>query len=119
MFNKIKLCKTIKEIWEKPTVNCEGTCQIKENKLFIAVQKIKNFKMKPGEILDQLDAQFIDVINELASLGKEYIQREIALKVLRVLPQEWDMKRIAMKESKDLSKISTIELFSNLKAFEF
>ncbi|KAL8473843.1 hypothetical protein ACS0TY_030630 [Phlomoides rotata] len=29
------------------------------------------------------------------------------------------MKVVAMKESKDLSKITTFELFSNLKPFEF
>ncbi|KAL8477327.1 hypothetical protein ACS0TY_029579 [Phlomoides rotata] len=29
------------------------------------------------------------------------------------------MKVVAMRESKDLSKISTFELFSDLKAFEF
>lgn len=43
----------------------------------------------------------------------------MALKVLRVLPQELDMKRIAMKKFKDLSKMFTHELFSDLKAFEF
>lgn len=54
----------------------------------MVVQKFKNFKMKPSETFDQLDARFIDTVNELASLGKEYTQKEMALKVLRALPQE-------------------------------
>ncbi|KAL8502792.1 hypothetical protein ACS0TY_021782 [Phlomoides rotata] len=55
----------------------------------------------------------------MESLGKEYSQREKNLKVLRDLPPEWNMKMVAMRESKDLSKISTFELFSDLKAYEF
>ncbi|KAL8469902.1 hypothetical protein ACS0TY_032679 [Phlomoides rotata] len=55
----------------------------------------------------------------MESLGKEYSQREKNVKVLRALPPEWNMKVVAMKESKDLSKITTFELFSDLKAFEF
>ncbi|KAL8476997.1 hypothetical protein ACS0TY_029337 [Phlomoides rotata] len=55
----------------------------------------------------------------MESLGKDYSQREKNLKVLRALPTEWDMKVVAMRESKDLSRISTFELFSHLKAFEF
>ncbi|KAL8481901.1 hypothetical protein ACS0TY_028152 [Phlomoides rotata] len=55
----------------------------------------------------------------MESLRKEYSQREKNLKVLRALPPEWDMKVVAMVESNDLSKISTFELFSDLKTYEF
>ena len=102
MFSKVKSCKTAKEIWEKLAMICEGTEQIKENKLTLAAQKFENFKMKPGETLDQLDGRFTDIVNELTALGKEYTPREMALKVLRSLPKEWDMKVVAMRESKDL-----------------
>lgn len=67
---------------------CEGTYQIKEDELTIVVQKFENFKTKTSETFDQLDACFTDIINELASLGKEYTQREMTLKVLKALPQE-------------------------------
>ncbi|KAL8456771.1 hypothetical protein ACS0TY_034860 [Phlomoides rotata] len=119
VFSKIKQCKTAKEIWEKLEMMCEGTDQIKENKLMIAVQKFENFKMKPGETLEKFDSRFTEILNEMESLDKHYSQREKNLKVIRALPTEWDMKVVAMRESKDLSRISTFELFSDLKAFEF
>ncbi|KAL8471720.1 hypothetical protein ACS0TY_029097 [Phlomoides rotata] len=50
---------------------------------------------------------------------KKYSQREKNLKVINALPHEWDMKVVAMRESKDLYKITTFELFSYLKAYEF
>ncbi|XP_073057214.1 uncharacterized protein [Primulina eburnea] len=82
MFVKIKTCTTAKEIWEKLTQLCEGNDQTKENKLTVAIQKFDNAKMKPGKTLAEFDEQFSSIIIELTSLGKEYSNREIALKVM-------------------------------------
>ncbi|XP_075481190.1 uncharacterized protein LOC142521902 [Primulina tabacum] len=119
MFAKIKTCTTAKEIWEKLTQLCEGNDQTKENKLTVAIQKFDNAKMKPGETLAEFDEQFSSIIIEFISLGKEYSNREIALKVMRALPREWDVKTIAMRKSKDLNKLELHDLFADLKAYEF
>ena len=119
MFSNIKSCKTAKDIWDKLTMICEGTDQIRENKLNLAVQKFENFKMKDGETIDEMDARFTNIINELSTLGKDYSTGEIALKILRGLPREWDMKVTAMMESKKYLTMSTYELFSDLKAYTF
>ncbi|KZV20531.1 hypothetical protein F511_30624, partial [Dorcoceras hygrometricum] len=50
---------------------------------------------------------------------KEYSNRELVLKVMRALPREWDVKTMAMRESKDLNKLELHDLFANLKACEF
>ncbi|XP_075497769.1 uncharacterized protein LOC142535003 [Primulina tabacum] len=55
------------------------------------------------ETLNEFDECFSSLINELAALGKEYGNREIALKVMRALPREWDVKTMAMRVSKDLN----------------
>ncbi|XP_075473884.1 uncharacterized protein LOC142504931 [Primulina tabacum] len=75
--------------------------------------------MKPGETLAEFDERFNGIIIELTSLGKDYSNREIALKVMRALPREWDVKTIAMRESKDLNKLELHDLFADLKAYEF
>lgn len=41
------------------------------------------------------------------------------LKVIQALSKEWDMKIVAMRESKNLSYMSLHELFSDLKVYEF
>ncbi|KAL6553645.1 hypothetical protein OROGR_007487 [Orobanche gracilis] len=116
---KVKNCKNAKEIWDTLALMCEDTELIKKNKLSIATQKFDNFKMKTGESIDQVDARFTEIVNEINSLGKAYGNREMALKVLRSLTPEWSMKAVAMRESKDLNKIKIQELFSDLKAYEF
>ncbi|XP_073031133.1 uncharacterized protein [Primulina eburnea] len=88
MFAKIKTCTTAKEIWEKLTQLCEGNDQTKENKLMVAIQNFDNAKIKPGETLAEFDERFIGIIIELISLGKDYSNREIALKFMRALPRE-------------------------------
>ncbi|XP_075515843.1 uncharacterized protein LOC142550648 [Primulina tabacum] len=75
--------------------------------------------MKPGETLAEFYERFSSIIIELTSLEKEYSNREIALKVMRGLPREWDVKTIAMRVSKDLNKLELHDLFADLKAYEF
>ncbi|KZV39395.1 hypothetical protein F511_42680 [Dorcoceras hygrometricum] len=119
MFSKIKTCATAKEIWEKLTQICEGNDETKENKLTVAQQNYESIKMKDGETMTEFDERFSAVVIELTSLGKEYSNRELALKVMRSLPREWDVKAMAMRESKDLNKMELHDLFGNLNAYEF
>ncbi|XP_073137527.1 uncharacterized protein [Henckelia pumila] len=119
MFSKIKTCSTAKEIWEKLTQLCEGNDQTKENKLTVAIHKFDNAKMKPGEAMAEFDERFSNIICELISLGKIYTNHEISLKVMHALPREWDVKTIAIRESKDLRKLELHDLFADLKAYEF
>ncbi|KZV52528.1 hypothetical protein F511_31594 [Dorcoceras hygrometricum] len=119
LFTKIKTCATAKEIWEKLTQLCEGNDETKENKMTVAQQKYESIKMREGETLTEFDKRFSSVVIELSSLGKEYTNRELALKVIRALPREWDVKTMAMRESKDLNKLELHDLFVNLKAYEF
>ncbi|KZV40447.1 hypothetical protein F511_34583 [Dorcoceras hygrometricum] len=119
MFSKIKTCATAKDIWERLTEICEGSDETKENKLTVAQQKYEFIKMKDGETMTEFDERFSAVVIELNSLGKEYSNRELALKVMRALPREWDVKTMAMRESKDLNKLELHDLFANLKAYEF
>lgn len=46
----------------------------------------------------------------LASLVKKYSNSEISLNVMRDLPREWDVKMVAMRESKDLKKTGVARL---------
>ncbi|KZV28972.1 hypothetical protein F511_07532, partial [Dorcoceras hygrometricum] len=119
MFRKIKTCATAKEIWEKLIQICEGNDETKENKLTVAQQKYESIKMREGETMTEFYEHFSVVVIELTSLGKEYSNRELALKVMRALPREWDVKTMAMRESKDLNKLELHDLFANLKAYEF
>ncbi|KAK4484218.1 hypothetical protein RD792_011441 [Penstemon davidsonii] len=118
-FDKVKHCKTAKEMWDKVRDMSEGNDAIKEHNLSIALEKLKNFKMKSGETIDQIDSRFTRTLNDVLKLGKTFTDKEITVKVLKALRPKFNMKIIAMEESRDLGKISLTGLFSVLKAYEY
>ncbi|XP_047331898.1 glycosyltransferase BC10-like [Impatiens glandulifera] len=69
--------------------------------------------------MTEFDEKFNNIVIELSTLGKVYRNKEVVIKVMRVLPREWDIKTIAMKESKDLNKIELYDLFIDLNVYEF
>ncbi|KAL3820301.1 hypothetical protein ACJIZ3_006206 [Penstemon smallii] len=118
-FDKVKHCKTAKEMWDKVRDMSEGNDAIKEHQLSVALEKLDNFKMKSAETIDQMDTRFTRTLNEVLKLGKTFTDKEITVRVLKALPPKFNMKVTAMEESRDLGKISLTELFSVLKAYEY
>ncbi|KAK4484277.1 hypothetical protein RD792_011505 [Penstemon davidsonii] len=68
-FDKVKHCKTSKEMWDKVRDMSEGNDAIKEHNLSIALEKFENFKMKSGETIDQMDSRFTKVLNNVLKLA--------------------------------------------------
>ncbi|KAL3849533.1 hypothetical protein ACJIZ3_011415 [Penstemon smallii] len=118
-FDKVKHCKTAKEMWDKVRDMSEGNDAIKEHQLSVALEKLDNFKMKSAETIDQMDTRFTRTLNEVLKLGKTFTDKEITVRVLKALPPKFNMKVTAMEESRDLGKISLTEMFSVLKAYEY
>lgn len=77
IIEKIKNCKTTKEMWDKLVLLCEGTNHNKENKLQAVLHSFDTFKIKPDEIIDQLDIRSTNILNKASSLGKQYSEKEI------------------------------------------
>lgn len=86
VINKIKLCKTTKEIWDNLTLMCERTDHLK-NMLTLAMQKFDNFKMKNGGTVDKMDDRFTEIINELTTPGKRVQQERNDTKDIKSLVQ--------------------------------
>ncbi|XP_075475476.1 uncharacterized protein LOC142506183 [Primulina tabacum] len=90
-FSKIKMCKSAKKICEKLIQHCEENEQTKENKLSVAIQKFDNIKMKAGESMSDFNERVSSIVNELNALGRVHSNKEIAMKLIRGLPKEWDV----------------------------
>ncbi|XP_047340579.1 uncharacterized protein LOC124944302 [Impatiens glandulifera] len=85
----------------------------------VTTQQFDNIEMRPRETMTGFDGRFSKIITTLSTLGKTYTNREIAIKVMRALPRECDVKTITMRESKDLNKMELFDLLDYLKAYEF
>ncbi|VFQ77273.1 unnamed protein product [Cuscuta campestris] len=67
--SKIKHLKTAMEIWQGLGKLCEGSEDLRKQKIEVLLEKFKSFKMLPGESFDMLDERFHKILNDLASLN--------------------------------------------------
>ncbi|VFQ88808.1 unnamed protein product [Cuscuta campestris] len=68
-FFKIKHLKTAMEIWQGLGKLCEGSEDMRKQKIEVLLEKFKSFKMLPEESFDMLDERFPKILNDLASLN--------------------------------------------------
>ena len=74
--------------------------------------------MEEDELFNEFYAKLKDIVNSAFNLGETIPKPKIARKVLRSLPERFHTKIMAIKESKDIDKISLIELVGNLQTYE-
>ncbi|MQL91501.1 hypothetical protein Taro_024119, partial [Colocasia esculenta] len=103
-FNRISVCKSVMEIWEKLRITYEGIDKVKETMIDILVAQYEKFQMQPGESITQMYNRFIDITNGLAGLGKTYDMGDMTPKVT------------AIEEANDLKRMSLEKLIGSLMA---
>src|SRR5262249_4551809 len=69
-FNRVQLCKSAKEIWDKLQVTYEGTTQVKATKNSMLMHKYELSKMDEAESISDMFIRFTSILNELKGLGK-------------------------------------------------
>ena len=58
MFDNVINCTTAKEVWDTIHTLCEGTDQVKENKMQLLIQQYEHFHFKLGETLNDTFNRF-------------------------------------------------------------
>lgn len=71
-FNRISICISTKDIWDKLEITYEGTNQVKESKINLLVYKYKLFTMEPNESTIKMFTRFTNIINDLKNIEKSY-----------------------------------------------
>ena len=74
--------------------------------------------MEEDESFDEFYAKLKDTVNSTSNLRETIPEPKIVRKVLRSLPERFHAKITAIEESKDIDKISLIELVGNLQTYE-
>ncbi|VFQ63945.1 unnamed protein product [Cuscuta campestris] len=117
-FSKIKHLKTAMEIWQGLGKLCEGSEDLRKQKIEVLLEKFKSFKMLPGESFDMLDERFHKILNDLASLNHILSPKEKNVRLLRSLPTEWYTKATAMEEGRNLENYTLQGLLDELRTYE-
>ncbi|VFQ69525.1 unnamed protein product [Cuscuta campestris] len=117
-FSKIKHLKTAMEIWQGLGKLCEGSEDLRKQKIEVLLEKFKSFKMLPEESFDLLDERFHKILNDLASLNHVLSPKEKSIRLLRSLPVEWYTKATTMEERRNLENYTVQGLLDELRTYE-
>ncbi|KAL8102940.1 hypothetical protein AgCh_027465 [Apium graveolens] len=118
MYNNIVNCDTAKRIWEKIEILCEGTEEVRSNQRRILISQYEGFMAKPKESIIDVFEKFNKLINDLQLHEKYYEAEEVNLKFLLTLPDHLEQKISAIREGRDLSRITLEVMYGILKTFE-
>ena len=69
-------------------------------------------------MFDEFYTKLKDIVNSAFNLGETIPEPKVVRKVLKSLPERFHAKITAIKESKDIDRISLTELVVNLQSYE-
>ena len=118
MFDSVINCPTAKEVWDTIQTLCEGTDQVRENKMQLFVQQYESFHSKSGESLNDLFNRFQKLLNGLKLYGRIYMVKDSNLKFLRALPRDWKPMTVALRQAQNFNEYSLDKLYGILKTYE-
>ncbi|XP_073025191.1 uncharacterized protein [Primulina eburnea] len=118
MFNLITNCVCAKEAWDILQKHCEGYESVHKTRLRMVTSKFESLGMEDKESILEYDNRLRQLSNEAHSFGDPMPNERLVNKVLRSLPERFNVKVCAIEESKDTSKINLDGLMSSLRTFE-
>uniref|UniRef100_A0A151UI80 DUF4219 domain-containing protein n=1 Tax=Cajanus cajan TaxID=3821 RepID=A0A151UI80_CAJCA len=116
-FFRISQCKSAKEMWDTLQVTHEGTSDVKRSRKHTLIREYELLRMNHGESISDFQKKFTHLINHLVDLGRKF-EKELNLKVLQCLDRSWQVKVIAIEESKDLTSLTLATFFGKLREHE-
>ncbi|MQL72243.1 hypothetical protein Taro_004596 [Colocasia esculenta] len=117
-YSRVSSCKSAKEMWDKLQLIYEGTSEVRETNASILVSEYEMFRMKSDEIISEMFARFMLIVNGLRGLGKDFSNSDLVKKILRSLPSTWHTKATVIEDSKNLPIMQLDELIGSLMTYE-
>jgi len=106
------------DAWEILKTAHEGTTKVKSAKIQILTTKFENLKMLEDESIQDYHLNIIDIANSFESLGENISEEKLIRKILRSLPNRFDMKVTAIEEVQDIYSLKVDKLIGSLENFE-
>ncbi|XP_073151972.1 uncharacterized protein [Henckelia pumila] len=118
MFSLVTNCVCAKQAWEKLQMHCEGSDSVHQTKRRILTTQFENLRMEESETIDNYERRLRKIKNEAIDLGDAISNERLVSKVLRSLPEIFQIKICAIDESKDTSILGLDKLMSSLQTYE-
>ncbi|XP_066167038.1 uncharacterized protein [Oryza sativa Japonica Group] len=112
-FDRVSNLKTAYEIWNKLAEIHEGTSEYKDAKLHFLKIQYETFSMLPHESVNDMYGRLNVIVNDLKGLGANYIDLEVAQKMLRPLPEKYETL-VTMLINSDMSRMTLASLLGKI-----
>ncbi|XP_073282378.1 uncharacterized protein [Primulina huaijiensis] len=118
MFSLITNCTSAKSAWDTLQRHCEGSESVRRTRLMMLTSKFEMMRMEESENILDYDRCLQEIANEAFSLGDLISNERLVRKVLRSLPERFNVKICAIDEAKDISQMALGDLISSLRTVE-
>ncbi|KAE8720297.1 hypothetical protein F3Y22_tig00020682pilonHSYRG00035 [Hibiscus syriacus] len=107
-----------KEAWRLLQEEFHSDEKIRNIRLNTLRSQYDNMKMKENEDIKGYTSKFMEVVNQMKIHGENISDAKIVQKILGSLDRKFNTMTIIIVESKDVTKLSVIELKRSLLAHE-
>ena len=98
MFDNVINCTTSKEVWDTIQILCEGTEQVRENKMQLLIQQYEHFHFKQSETLSDTYNRFQKLLNAPQVVWKGVFNQGYKSQILELsLPKEWKPMTVSLR----------------------
>ncbi|XP_075521583.1 uncharacterized protein LOC142554792 [Primulina tabacum] len=117
-FSFITNCISAKEAWDILQKHCEGSESVRKTKLGMLTSKFESLRIEENKTIVDYNRRLREIANKALSLSDPMSNERLVSKVLRSLPERFNIKICAIDESKDTSTLNLEDLISSLRTFE-
>ena len=98
---------TVKEMWDKLISSYEANEKVKDAKLQTYRVQFEQLKMKEYEIVGEHFLRVEELVNAMKALGEKIEEPSLGQKILRSLPDRFNLKVSAIEELNDLKTLES------------
>ncbi|XP_047260814.1 uncharacterized protein LOC124894104 [Capsicum annuum] len=117
-FTRIMSLKSAKEVWNYLNTEYEGDERIRGMQVLNLVREFELQKIKKSETIKEYSDRLLNLANRIRLLGSAFNDSRIVEKILVTAPERFEATITTLENTKDLSKITLVELLSVFKAQE-
>ena len=115
-FLKEERKRTPKEAWDKLKEMYLGSNRTRQMQILNLKRQFEVLRMKDKEFIKEYVDRLMEVVNKIWLLGEDLTYQRVVEKVLVSLLERFESKISSLEDSKDLTKISLVELVHAFQA---
>ncbi|XP_057811657.1 uncharacterized protein LOC131025894 [Salvia miltiorrhiza] len=117
-FSMISNCTEALDAWLILQEQCEGSASVRATKMRMLTTKFEVLRMREDESISAYYEKLCEISNEAVGLGEPISNERLVSKMLRSLPERYNMKISSIEETTDVATMRVGDLVSKLVTFE-